>query len=154
MISDSCVIDHSVQVRRVEFILDNVRVRGLSTAEVLNKVIGSSQSNNSTAMHQACRNGSVGVIRSLIAAGGRWDIPNSDRKTAKEEAYHLKTSKPDVFRKIMVLMAEPMPSCPPGHRWAFTHTHTHKHNSPRTKAVHSLHSIPQIRRPRGQYPAC
>ena len=117
MPSDCLAIDLSAQARRVEVLLDHVRVRGLSTAELLNEVIGRRPLNN-TAMHIACRKGSIAVIRSLMAAGARWDIPNPEGETALQEASHLQKSNPEVFEKIMVLMAEPMPACPYKHRCA------------------------------------
>ena len=77
---------------------------------------GSGLSGASTPMHQACRNGDVWIVRSLMAAGARWDIPDTTGATAKGEAQQLKTSQPDTFRKIMELLAEPMPTCPDGCR--------------------------------------
>ena len=105
----------SVQSTRVDAILDHVRARGLSTADVLNNVIGGRNSPKVTAMHRACHDGNVAVIRSLMAAGARWDIRGANKATAKDEAYHLKKSKPHVFLQIMELLAEPMPKSPRQH---------------------------------------
>ena len=77
---------------------------------------GSGLSGASTPMHQACRNGDVRIVRSLMAAGARWYVPDTTGATAKGEAQQLKTSQPDTFRKIMELLAEPMPTCPDGCR--------------------------------------
>ena len=98
--------------------MNQLRVR--ERALLLNELVdlggeagASGLSGASTPMHQACRNGDVRIVRSLMAAGARWDIPDTAGATAKDEAQQLKT---DVFRKIMELLAEPMPTCPDGCR--------------------------------------
>ena len=117
--NDFTVVSLFSQEQRVEDILDKVRKEDLSTAELLNAKDSHTQSNfPDTAMHIACRIGNVVLIRTLMAAGARWDLPGKTEQTAEQEAEPLERGNPDIHRKIMELLSYPMPPAPSGYRSA------------------------------------
>ena len=97
-------------------ILDKIRKEDLSTAEFLNAKDSNTQANfPDTAMHIACWTGNVALIRTLMAAGARWDLPGKSKQTAKQEADHLMRGSPDeqyARKQIMELLSESMPPVP------------------------------------------
>ena len=112
------------QVQRLEQTLDQVRASEYTMDEVLNKMLKPRQHGESdrryldTAMHLACRQGKVAVIRCLLAAGARSDVPGATRETANQAAHRLEKSGFNAlqFRQIKELLAEPLPACFRGHR--------------------------------------
>ena len=108
------VLSPFTQLQRVGDILDNMREENLSTADFLNAKDNNIQSNfPDTAMHIACRKGNIELIRILMAAGARWDLPGKTEKTAKQEAEPL---EPNTHRQIMELLSYAMPTAPNGYR--------------------------------------
>ena len=118
------------QVQRLEQTLDQVRASEYTMDEVLNKMLEPRQNVKSdreyldTAMHLACRKGNVAVVRCLLAAGARSNVPGATRvpgatcETASQAAHRLEKAGFNTlqFRQIKELLAEPLPTCFRGHR--------------------------------------